>query len=64
MYLPNKQRSDFLKFKKRVSFILACCLLCGVSPCVNAEGIVFEKSDTQVFIDNNIVALNNKPMEH
>lgn len=53
-----------MKFKKLLSVISACCLLCGTSLCVNAEDIIFEKSDAQVYIDNEIVALNNKPMEY
>ena len=53
-----------MKLKKFLSVISACCLLCSNSLCVNAEDIVFEKSDTQVYIDNNIVTLNNTPMEY
>lgn len=53
-----------MKFKKLLSVVSACCLLCGICPCVNAEDIVFEKSDAQVYIDNETVALNNRPMVH
>ena len=60
----KNKRSDFMKFKKILSVISACCLLCGSSLCVKAEDIIFEKSDAQVYIDNEIVGLNNKPMEY
>lgn len=53
-----------MKFKKLLSVVSACCLLCGICPCANAEDIVFEKSDAQVYIDNETVALNNRPMVH
>ena len=44
-----------MKLKKLLSVISAFGLLCIVSPCINAQDIVFDKSDTQVYIDNNIV---------
>ena len=53
-----------MKLKKFLSVILTCCLLCSISAFVNAEDLVFAESDTQVYIDNNIVTLNNKPMEY
>ena len=53
-----------MKLKKLLSVISAFGLLCIVSPCINAQDIVVNKSDTQVYIDNNIVELDNKPTEH
>lgn len=53
-----------MKFKKILSAVSACCLLCITSICGGAEAIAFEKCDVQVYIDNNIVSLDDKPMEY
>lgn len=51
-----------MKIKKILSVILSCCFLIGFSICAGAEGLAFEETNANLYIDNELVEFDNEPM--